>query len=84
MGERISTTNRGQSSPHMSVINPSSLMIFYISMNVACTGLGVRVSTTSMMVFYNSMNLTCAGLGVRVPTSSRVSTPSMVIFHNSM
>ena len=55
MGERISTTNRGQSSPHMSVINPSSLMIFYISMNVACTGLGVRVSTTSMMVFYNSM-----------------------------
>ena len=55
MGERISTTNRGQSSPHMSVINPSSLMIFYTSMNLACTGLGVMVPNPSMMVFHNSM-----------------------------
>ena len=54
-------SNRGQSYTNMSVVTPSSLMVFYTSMNLTCTGLGVRVptssrvSTPSMVIFHNSM-----------------------------
>ena len=47
MGERGSTPNKGQSSPNMGVVTPSSLMVFYTSMNQTCTGLGVRIPTSS-------------------------------------
>ena len=50
MGERVSTTSRGQSSPNMSVVTPSSLMVFYTSMYLTCPGLGMRVYTPSMRV----------------------------------
>ena len=39
----------------MSVVTAYGLMIFYINMNLTCTGLGVRVSNPSMVVFSNSM-----------------------------
>ena len=63
----------------MSVVTAYGLMIFYINMNLTCTGLGVRVSNPSMVVFSNSMKPTSIGLCVRVPTSK-----SLVLINTSV